>query len=86
MTVFVYLNDVPRGGRTRFLTLDNSADFYEKTLPLLATQVPGAPSALPRVQGPLSSGSLDFVPVKGRAVIHFPTARHELPFGCLPDS
>jgi len=87
VTIFVYLNDVPKGGRTRFLSLGKDPCVYETMLPALAKHLPveermAAREAAPAAAAPRGD-SLDVTPVKGRAVLHFPTARREL--ACLPD-
>jgi len=97
VTIFVYLNDVTEGGRTRFHSFGSSPDLYATVLPALAEHLPveermaawsdiGA-SEVQREAAPAAAaprgGSLDVIPVKGRAVLHFPTARREL--ACYPD-
>jgi len=87
VTIFVYLNDVTKGGRTRFLSFGKDPVVYETILPALAKHLPVEERMAAREAAPAAAatrgGSLDVTPVKGRVVLHFPTARREL--GCLPD-
>ena len=84
-TLFLYLNDVPEGGRTNFFWLDGSdsipgAGIFTQCIGELC-------SAGDRSGTEARCGSQDqrlsFAPKAGTAVIHFPTTTLE--FGCVPD-
>jgi len=78
VTVFVYLNDVEKGGRTIFGNLHRARDFYS----YLASSGFGAIANHTR-KATASPKTLAVVPKAGMAVIHFPTSTTQ--FHCLPD-
>jgi len=74
-TVFLYLNDVENGGRTRFLWLNG-----EDTIPcgkIFIESIGSPPTAVS------THTELNFEPVAGTAIVHFPTTVFEN--GCIPD-
>lgn len=75
-TLFLYCDDVPAGGRTRFSWLDGSGSMpggsiFGRRIVELAGDAPSTVS------------KLDFVPSAGTAVVHFPATTLES--GCVPD-
>jgi len=84
-TVFVYLNDVPRGGRTQFLDLKGRAGFDD----LRAHWLPKLGERLGKEVPSHSTDSVNIMtelsvtPKSGMAVVHFPCTTKE--YMCLPD-
>ena len=78
-TVFVYLNDVPEGGCTRWRTDDSVDRLFEMTLPKLGEKVGRAFSLKARN----ATTDVKVKPKAGMAVVHFPCTKFD--HGCLVD-
>jgi len=80
ITVFLYLNDVVKGGRTTWK--HNKNDLYDKVLPqmgkVLGKHIPESLSVRPQ-----KTMELSVAPRRGMAVIHFPSTVKE--YMCHPD-
>lgn len=87
-TLFLYLNDVPEGGRTNFFWLDGSdsipgAGIFQQCIGDLCSAGDKSTEPAADVGGDTQGQMLSFAPKAGTAVIHFPTTTLE--FGCVPD-
>jgi len=81
ISVFVYLNDVDKGGRTTFSALDKG-DYMNSVFQAFDLFRHGVqPTKRPATQS--DQRSLSIVPRAGMACIHFPTTVAE--YGCFPD-
>lgn len=74
VTVFVYLNSVPQGGRTRWANLKEDPRLYAETLPSIGAVAGIPPPAVPSQPSSDSPSELTVVPQQGMAVVHFPTS------------
>jgi len=81
-SVFIYLNDVPEGGRTTFSNIDGfrAVDAFANACDLARSADRGVRNPTPAAGG---AKSLSFQPRAGMAVVHFPTASAE--YSCYPD-
>jgi len=74
VTVFVYLNSIQQGGRTRWTNLKEDPQLYSETLPAIGAVAGIPPPAVPSQPSSNSARELSIVPQQGMAVVHFPTS------------
>ena len=83
-TLFIYLNDVLEGGRTRFLWLDGEDSVPGSSIFVQAMRAAGGGSGEEAAASPKTPcRDLSIAPRTGMAVIHFPSTTMET--GCVPD-
>jgi len=85
-SVFIYLNDVPQGGRTTFSQLNGDSarlfNGFAEACDILRSVRVAAPSGDAAAAEGVGA-SLSIAPVSGMAVVHFPTASAD--YMCMPD-
>ena len=69
MTVFVYLNDVQKCGRTRWRWTTDDPSFYDNPSPWNLNKIPWS--------HPNDDAGIDITPEAGLAVLHFPATTPE---------
>ena len=78
ITIFVYLNDVESGGRTRWRYTKDDPSFYEAPGPFNVTKIPWQhpqPDTIPGAG--VDENGVHIAPEAGMAVVHFPATTPE---------